>query len=266
MSETSTRPGRPGKVPIAVLLWTALLVAPAGCDPAAGSPTSTPTSTPASGSTAAAPADTAKPGGSPTPHSPATPTSDAAPETYQGDVDAALHTVVQYWQETFAAHQRTFQPVKRVVPYRGGNGPRCGQEQLSAKNAAYCTGADYIGYDDAWLAEQWRAIGDTFVYFVIGHEYGHAVQARLGLTAPFTIKSELQADCFAGAYLRGSVDAGRLALQDGDVDELFEGVAAVGDRDGVGWFDAGAHGSANQRRAAFFTGYLTSVKACTTGL
>lgn len=184
---------------------------------------------------------------------------------YPEDVRLALRTVVEYWEGEFAEHGRDFTEVREVTAYEGRHGPRCGAERIAARNAAYCSGrADFIAYDTEWLGQSWTEIGDTFVYLVIGHEYGHAVQARLGLTSPLTVKSELQADCFAGAYLAATTEGGRLARGRADFEELFRGLGAVADRPGVRWFDTGAHGSALQRRTAFFTGYLTSSGGCTT--
>ncbi|WP_432832423.1 neutral zinc metallopeptidase [Dactylosporangium sp. CA-092794] len=231
----------------------------AGCDPvqAGGEPSGPgPSTAPPAGRTTAA---------APTGHPTAAPASSPA-KTYQSDVQAALRTVAQYWQDEFAKHGRDFAAVRTFTPYRGAGGPRCGDEQVPAKNAAYCSGPDYIAYDDEWLREEWSSMGDAFVYYVIGHEYGHAIQQRLGLTAPLTIKSELQADCFAGAYLGGSIADGRLDLDEGDLRELFDAVGSVADQPGVRWFATGAHGSAKQRQIAFFGGYFGTVRSCTTGL
>jgi predicted metalloprotease len=173
--------------------------------------------------------------------------------------------VVVFWGARFAETRRPFTPVRRIVPYHGDRGPTCGKERLSARNAAYCPALDLIGYDTDWVARMWTTIGDAFVYFLVGHEYGHAVQTRLGLTARFTITGELQADCFAGANLGRMVDDRRLAMERGDLEELFDSLGAVADQPGTGWFASGAHGSALQRRSAFFAGYVTSsVRACTT--
>ncbi|MGN9914181.1 neutral zinc metallopeptidase [Phytohabitans sp. LJ34] len=191
---------------------------------------------------------------------------DVAGKTFEEDVDLARETVEEYWREEFPKRGLGFEPVARMIPYRGKGGPKCGSERIPANNAVYCSGADYIAWDTDWLRKTWRDIGDAFVYFVIGHEYGHAIQARLGLSSSFSIKTELQADCLAGAYLGDVTNSGRLTREKGDFEELFRGMSEVADEPGVGWFDSGAHGSASQRRAAFFAGYLTTPKACTTKL
>lgn len=240
---------------MAAVLVVVAVLSTVGCDPDATGPAGQP-------SMAAAP--------SPVPPSPPSPSGSTATATatatYDDDVQLAVQTIVQYWQDQFSAHQRTFTPVRSVIPYSGSDGPMCGKDRLSEQNAAYCDGPDFIGYDAAWLRTEWHDLGDTFVYYMLGHEYGHAVQHRLSLTAKYTIKAELQADCFAGAYLGTSISEHRLTLSEGDLRELFKGVGTVADQPGVRWFDTGAHGSALERRTAFFSGYFGSVRACTTGL
>ncbi|MEV0129739.1 neutral zinc metallopeptidase [Dactylosporangium sp. NPDC050688] len=244
------------RLAIAGLVLTVL----SGCDPDAGAvPPGGPGSTAATSPALTPPVD-------PAADQTAAPAGSRQPATFEADVQAALNTVVHYWQEEFAEHRRDFAAVRTITQYRGADGPRCGEERLPPNNAAYCAGPDYIAYDQQWLRGEWSSIGATFVYYVIGHEYGHAIQQRLGLTASFTIKAELQADCLAGAYLGGSIADGSLELEEGDLRQLFDGIGSVADRPGVHWFDTGAHGSATQRRIAFFGGYFGTTRACTTEL
>lgn len=77
-----------------------------------------------------------------------------------------------------------------------------------------------------------------------------------------TITLELQADCMAGAYIGDSVRVNRLELEEGDLDELRRGLAAVADDPGQPWFEEGSHGSVEQRTKAFFAGYEPSVEPC----
>jgi predicted metalloprotease len=53
----------------------------------------------------------------------------------------------------------------------------------------------------ACFLSAFRKIGDAFLFYLLGHEYAHGIQARLGITHQFGIEHELQADCMAGAYL-----------------------------------------------------------------
>jgi hypothetical protein len=73
---------------------------------------------------------------------------------------------------------------------------------------------------------------------------------------------DLQADCFAGAYIGDSVRVGDFSIESGDLGELRNGLFSVGDPPDEPWFQEGAHGSPAQRTASFFDGYEQSLDAC----
>jgi predicted metalloprotease len=207
-------------------------------------------------------------GGSPQPPSSpggAPPAPSASPtDEFAEDVSGAIATVQEYWSGEFRADGVAFQPIRRVVPYHGSQGVRCADQVIGPNNAAYCSAGDFIAFDQDWLRRYFRGIGDAFVYFALGHEYGHAVQARLHMRFRLPVEAEQNADCLAGAYIGDSVRAKRLILESGDVEELQQGLVAVADpRDD--WFAEDAHGTAEQRVAAFRKGYNESADACLEG-
>jgi predicted metalloprotease len=186
-------------------------------------------------------------------------------EEFQRDVDGATSIAERYWQAKLAESGVRFEPVRQVVAYQRDGEVDCGGQPLPRNNAAYCSAGDFIAYDVNWAFVAFEQIGDAFLFFLLGHEYAHAIQARLGVQAQFTIQQELQADCMAGAYIG---DATRtkpkpmLTLQDGDLDELRDGLAAVADDPGQPWFAEGSHGTAEQRTAAFANGFRDSLQPC----
>ncbi len=184
--------------------------------------------------------------------------SSSSDSTFASDVSIALRVVERYWSSRIVG----FRPVSRVVPYRIDGELMCGSQPIPAQNAAYCPIGDFIAYDVNWSEEVYQELGDAFVFYLLGHEYGHAVQQRLGINYQFTIQQELQADCFAGAYIGDSIRLGYFTLEDGDLDELRSGLLSVADPDDEPWFKEGAHGSAAQRTGAFFDGYERSLDAC----
>ena len=185
-----------------------------------------------------------------------------SPSAFADDVKGAASTVQDFWAKTFAANGQQFRPIRRVFPYTPGDGSTCAGEPLEANNASYCPSDDDIGFDQRWLASMYRRLGDAFVYYLFGHEYGHAIQARLGAQPEYTIQGELQADCYAGAYMAGEIKAGNLQLETGDVQELLAALKAVGDPPDVPWFDAQAHGTPEQRTEAFGRGFDQGLTAC----
>lgn len=200
------------------------------------------------------------------PGSPATPLSPGGPppdaNEFETDVRSATTVAEQYWRAQFAAAGERFAPIRRIIAYQRTGQVSCGGEPLGRNNAAYCTAGDFIAYDVNWAVAAFEQLGDAFLYFLLGHEYAHGVQVRLGLRYSLSIEQELQADCMAGAYIGDSVRAGRLLLEDGDLEELRAGLVVVGDDPGQPWFAEGAHGDAGQRTAAFFAGYQRSIGAC----
>lgn len=181
---------------------------------------------------------------------------------FQSDLEGAVDSAERYWQAQFKASGRTFTPVRTIIPYEQAGEVTCGGDPVPANNALYCSAGDFIAYDVGWAVVAFRKIGDAFLFYLLGHEYAHGIQVRLGESFRFTVEQELQADCMAGAYIGDSVRAHALDLQDGDLEELQTGLAAVGDDPDQPWFAPGAHGTAEQRTRSFFAGYQNSLPAC----
>ncbi|QGN48898.1 hypothetical protein GKC29_20125 [Micromonospora sp. WMMC415] len=213
-----------------------------------------------------------EPGGAPPPERPASSGTPGAQSTradgttsveeFQQDVADARSIAERYWSAQFRASGQAFQPIRRVLPYRRSGEVSCGGQEIPRNNAVYCSASDYIAYDVNWSFGAFRQIGDAFVFYLLGHEYAHGIQTRLGIRYNFTIQQELQADCMAGAFLGDSVRSGTLRLDDGDLEEFREGLLAVGDDPNQPWFAEDSHGTAEQRTDAFFRGYEKSLDAC----
>ncbi|MFE0588959.1 neutral zinc metallopeptidase [Micromonospora echinospora] len=186
-------------------------------------------------------------------------------EAFQQDIADAVGSAETYWSAQFRASGQRFQPIRRIVPYQREGEIACGGQAVPRNNAVYCPAGDFIAYDVTWAVAAFRQIGDAFLYYLLGHEYAHGIQARLRVRHQYTIEQELQADCMAGAYLGGSVQAGVLQLEEGDLEEFREGLLAVADDPGQPWFAEGSHGTARQRTEAFFSGYEKSLTACRLG-
>ncbi|WP_323373778.1 neutral zinc metallopeptidase [Plantactinospora alkalitolerans] len=186
-------------------------------------------------------------------------------EEFEQDIQSAVRAAELYWSGEFREAGQRFQRVGRITAYERDGEIECGSQPLPRNNAVYCSEGDFIAYDINWAVAAFRQIGDAFLYYLLGHEYAHGVQIRLGIRYEFTIEQELQADCMAGAYIGDSERAQALSVQDGDLDELAAGLRAVADDPGQPWFAEGAHGTAKQRTDAFFAGYRGSIEACELG-
>ncbi len=125
---------------------------------------------------------------------------------------AAIADVSAFWSKQFPLHfGQEFEPVAELLSYDPHEDDMevCGASSLeAAMNAFYCPAADLVAWDRGMLLPLLRQrFGPMAVVTVLGHEFGHAVQYRLGEQAGInqgtsTIVKEQQADCFTGAYFR----------------------------------------------------------------
>jgi uncharacterized protein len=188
--------------------------------------------------------------------------SQAAVDDFRADAEGAVAVADDYWREKLTELGVRFQPIGDVITYQSDGEVDCGGQEIPRNNAVYCPAGDFIAYDVNFAVSAFQQVGDAFLFYLLGHEYAHAIQQRLGISHRLTIDHELQADCMAGAYIGDSVRAERLTLADGDLDEFQNGLLAVGDDPSIPWFAPGAHGTAEQRTEAFFLGYERSLDAC----
>src|SRR5689334_12579881 len=127
--------------------------------------------------------------------------------------EAALTDVQRYWTSEYPK----LSGGKPFKPLQGGSHPYtetklpppCGGEQPQYQpNAFYCPDGDYIAWDSQTLIPQlYNSYGALLVGVVLAHEYGHAIQTRLGLGSAPSVVLEQQADCFAGSWMK-DVNAG----------------------------------------------------------
>jgi predicted metalloprotease len=151
---------------------------------------------------------------------------------------------------------------------------KCG-ESISL-NAFYCSADQqmYYSYDlvqlFSWDLQRARYVAEA----VIAHEFGHAVQGRTGIlesedyraadaateeeSYEWSRRAELQADCFAGLFLRSI--AASTGMLDSDHENARQVFYQLGDP-----YVGGDHGQPDSRSAWFESGFGSdSVGACRT--
>jgi hypothetical protein len=188
------------------------------------------------------------------------PIDDVDADSLAGDERTAVDVTDRFWREAFPdAFGRPYVPPQVEGGYRGDNGPSCGGQPSVPFNAFYCPSQDFLAWDENLMAAGYRQIGDAWVYLIIAHEWGHAIQARLQRDQ-VSVAAELQADCLAGATLFGAADRGLVQLEPGDTEELSQTLAAVADD--FPWTDESDHGDARERTSSFSRGARDGVEAC----
>jgi len=203
----------------------------------------------------------------------------AADDPVDQETRKALADLQDFWTQQFPDVFGT-----SFVPLQGGyfsvdpdaidptvypQGIGCGQEPAAVEgNAFYCAepgtpNSDSISYDRAFLGELADQFGRFLPDLVVAHEFGHAVQARVGAPGA-SIATETQADCFAGAWTAWVADgkAQHVTLRKAQLDDLLRGYLLL--RDPVGTSSAGssAHGSGFDRVSAFQEGFDDGPTAC----
>jgi predicted metalloprotease len=237
---------------LAVFLALVLVFLAAGCGAGNGDP-------PGPGPADRTPATSPPPRGD-LPSPPAA----TARESVEEDIDSAVAVVDRYWSDHWGElFTGSYQSPRVLGGYDGAAAlvPTCGGEPLVDDNAVYCPPGDYVAWDVDLMNAGHRA-GDSWVYLVIAHEWGHAIQNRLN-TDLVALALELQADCLAGAVLSGAAQDGTLRFEAGDTEELTQALTVLADD--TPWTDASDHGDAAQRIGAFNQGASGGVKDCIPG-
>ncbi len=192
---------------------------------------------------------------------------------------ALMADIQEIWDEEFQAAGLNYEYTQMVL-FTGGVSTGCGNA-TSAVGPFYCPApGDHKVYIDLGFYDELRtrfgAPGDFAQAYVVAHEVGHHLQSVLGisdelhqlkqsnpeLSNEYSVRQELQADCFAGVWANlTQAKAGGITLEQGDIAEGLAAAAAVGDdriQSQAGMTvdpEVWTHGSAEARQTWFDVGY-----------
>lgn len=171
------------------------------------------------------------------------PSSTATEDELAGFVGVVVKDTEDLWSEVFQQNNLTYVPPK-VVLFTDTTQSGCGVAQ-SASGPFYCPNDKKVYIDLSFydqLRQQFGAPGDFAQAYVIAHEIGHAVQDQTGVLPEFnqkrgsmsqdeqnaySVKVELQADCYAGVW--ANYAKRQNYLEAGDVEEAITAANAIGD-------------------------------------
>jgi uncharacterized protein len=195
-----------------------------------------------------------------------------------------VNSIQDYWQDALPqTFGKPYQRAKTVFFAQAVN-TGCGSAD-SGVGPFYCPTDNQVYIDLSFydeLARRFGAPGQFAQPYVLAHEYGHHVQDLLGTSEQvsraqqrdpgnanaYSVRLELQADCYAGVWTRHATEttdaSGRplfTSVTQADIEQALQAAAAVGDdsiqrKSGVDVDESKfTHGSSAQRQQWFTTGF-----------
>jgi len=207
------------------------------------------------------------------------PSAPTAPLSAPPADDAQAKFVSQILRSTEVVWDRSFQEMGRTYEYpkltlfRDSYPTGCGQGERAA-GPFYCPNDRHIYLDLSFfdlMTRQLGAPGQFAHAYVVAHEVGHHVQNLLGIldtrggnrsgASGQSVRTELQADCFAGVWANRSQQERGWRLEPGDIETALNAASQIGDdtlqRRSSGTIvpESFTHGTSAQRVSWFKRGF-----------
>lgn len=186
---------------------------------------------------------------------------------YQRSVSNDVAALNDYWAINYEAlFGRGYDNPCAVVEYDPlafSYEQECGLPELdaAAQNAFYCGRIESVLWDGpTFFHPIYADVGPSAVTIIIAHEYGHYIQDRSGTYPESGFNIEMQADCYAGAFLGWAIETGYLPLE--SIDEVIRIMASFGQPRYAGLWTERSYGTSVQRNQAIRLGASDGPAAC----
>lgn len=193
-------------------------------------------------------------------------TTDVPTTAYSARIQADVAELEGYWDTAFEAQwNRSFTNPCVVMEYDAQHfdySDECGlNPETASRNAFYCGNVEGVFWDGpTFFHDIYAEIGPSAVTIILAHEYGHWVQDLSDAYPENPYNVEMQADCYAGAFLGAAIASGY--LENTDIDEIIRIMARFGQPRWSGRWTEVTYGSALERNQAIFIGFDGGTAAC----
>lgn len=190
-------------------------------------------------------------------------TSNYTTETYR-ELDT-------YWAQIFSDWGKEYRAPADMIGVRVEGTPTgCGTlDDVEAIFAHYCTRDEIIYFNPDMRDLIVNNFGQAAWDMVMAHEWGHHIQNISGMYVTkspelfgghYSIEHELMADCLSATFMQDATVRDIYDMR--SIREMDQMINLFGDATGTSWDDVSAHGTSDQRREAFQTGFDDGLRGC----